>query len=102
MEGSSCLQGPHHVAQKLRSTTFPLKELRLVRDPSSAVRVKSSGSMAFDGTWNPDFMRRLASSAGSGLPVPTADEAPCAAALKETTAMRTHTTTNLVRIPLTS
>ena len=31
--GISCLHGPHHVAQKLRSTTLPLKEERLTLQP---------------------------------------------------------------------
>src|SRR5208282_2933144 len=52
----SSLHGPHHVAQKLRSTTFPLKEDRLTFPPFSASREKSSDMTSFAGTSIPALL----------------------------------------------
>src|SRR5258708_33642051 len=41
MAGISSLQGPHHVAQRLRKTTLPLRSARLSLPPSSAVTLNS-------------------------------------------------------------
>src|SRR4030095_6657642 len=45
IEGSSRTQGPHHVAQKLSSTTWPLRSRKLTVLPSRSVRVKSTASL---------------------------------------------------------
>jgi hypothetical protein len=39
--GISALQGGHHVAQKFKSTTFPLKEERAIFLPVISFRIKS-------------------------------------------------------------
>src|SRR5258708_1876249 len=71
MAGISSWHGTHHVAQKLSTTTFPLREERLTFAPFSEGSVKSADMMAEEGMSKPAALNR-ASTGEAAAPVAAA------------------------------